>query len=280
MEIFNSINEKKFSVLMSVYKNENPEFFCQAVESVMNNTVRPAEIVIVKDGKLPQRLENVCNKILTQYPRYIHFVPLKKNVGLGIALQRGLLECHYDLVARMDTDDIAKPYRFEKQLKVFAHEASVDVCGGWIEEFSVDVEKIDNIRKVPETTKEIYNFAKKRNPFNHMTVMFRKEAVIKVGSYQHFPLLEDYYLWFRMIINKCRMYNIQEILCSVRTGKSMIARRGGLSYFKNEKKLYDCFYKQGYISAGEYITTLTERFIARIAPKEVRALMYRLFLRG
>lgn len=280
METFEAGKDKiKISVLMSVYKKENPAYFRQAVESVVNQTVKPDEIVIVKDGPLTNELEEVCNELLHEYKRYIRFVPLEKNMGLGLALQKGVTECRNQLIARMDTDDIAKLDRFEKQLKVFEENSDIAVCGGYIEEFSEDVNRIDSIRKVPLENKDIYEFAKKRNPFNHMTVMFRKGAVLDAGNYQPFYLLEDYYLWFRMLLNGEKMVNLSDILVSVRGGRNMVARRGGWKYFKNEKRLYEIFKKQRYISEIEYLCMVFIRGISRLMPNVIRRKIYGCFLR-
>lgn len=269
----------KFSVLMAVYYKEIPEYFLEAVESVINQTIKPSEILIVKDGPLTEALEEACNNLLHKYSQYIRFVHLEKNVGLGLALQKGVLECQYDLVARMDTDDISKPDRFEKQLKAFAATPSLVICGGFIEEFSTTPHQIDSIRSVPLDKDSIYTFAKKRNPFNHMTVMFRKKAVLDAGNYQPMLLLEDYYLWFRLIMNKCDMLNISDVLVQARTGKDMYMRRGGWNYFIREKQLYDIFFKRHYINKTEYIGVVLVRLISRLLPNKIRARIYSNFIR-
>ncbi len=274
-----NIKEMKFSVLMSVYHKENPEYFLLAVESVIKQSVKPTEVVIVKDGVLTKDLENACEKLLDYYPKCIRFVSLEENVGLGLALQKGVLACKYDLIARMDTDDISKPERFEKQLKVFAENPNLAVCGGFIEEFSSTPQHIDSVRSVPLDKASIYRFAKKRNPFNHMTVMFRKQAVLDAGGYRSFYLLEDYYLWFRMIYCNYDMINIPHILVSVRAGKSMYERRGGFQYFLSEKKLYGIFLKKGYIGFFTYMFVLTVRFACRVLPKHIRSLIYTIYIR-
>lgn len=279
MEIFREVSKVKFSVLMSVYEKENPVYFLQAVESVMNQTVPPSEIVIVKDGRLTEKLEFVCKRLKDKYPDCLRYVPLEKNVGLGLALQKGVLECKYDLVARMDSDDISKPNRFEKQIKEFISQPSLEMCGGFIEEFSDSPTYIDSVRRVPLDKKGISNFAKKRNPFNHVSVMFRKESVIKVGNYQSFPLMEDYFLWVRMIMANCNMKNIPDILVSVRAGRSMTDRRGGWEYFLYEKRFYKELYKNGYISIGDLYTILFVRCMVRLCPGKIRGVVYKFFMR-
>lgn len=269
----------KFSVLMSVYYKEKPECFLEAVESVINQTIKPAEIVIVKDGALTEALEEACSTLLHKYSPYIRFIPLERNVGLGLALQKGVLECRYDLIARMDTDDISKVDRFEKQLKAFIENPEIVICGGFIEEFSNSSQDIEGIRCVPLDRASIYEFAKRRNPFNHMTVMFRKQAVLDAGNYQSFLLLEDYYLWYRLILKKYSMMNIPDILVSVRADEGMIERRGGLSYFEKESRLYKLFYNDKYITLFELILVLFIRFWGRICPGKLRRIIYAYFLR-
>lgn len=269
----------KFSVLMSVYYKENPEYFRQAVESVINQTVKPTEIVIIKDGKLSEGLEKVFAELINEYPQYIRTVPLTENVGLGLALQRGVLACRYGLIARMDTDDISKSNRFEKQLRVFVENPQISICGGYIEEFSNSLKEVDSIRRVPLDTKSIYTFAKKRNPFNHVTVMFKKDAVLKAGNYQPFNLLEDYYLWFRMIMKKESMKNLPEVLVSVRGGNDMMMRRGGWGYFKKEKKLFDEFLREKFINKKQYVYILIARLIGRLMPNALRKKAYYMIMR-
>ncbi len=269
----------KFSVLMSVYYKEKTEYFLEAVESVINQTIKPTEIVIVKDGALTEELEEACSILLHKYSPNIRFVPLEKNVGLGLALQKGVLECRYDLIARMDTDDISKPDRFEKQLKAFATDSSLAICGGFIEEFSTTPQQIDSIRSVPLNKESIYAFAKKRNPFNHMTVMFNKKAVLDAGNYQPLLLLEDYYLWFRLIMHKKDMINLPDVLVKARTGKDMFMRRGGWEYFVREKKLYDIFFKEKYINIWQYMSVIFIRFMSRVIPNKMRFYLYHFFIR-
>ncbi len=272
------ISQMKFSVLMSIYKKECPEWFITAVESVESQTVKPDEVVIVQDGPLTDPLYDACDKLKNKYSN-IRYIKLKQNQGLGIALQYGVKACKNELIARMDTDDISVPDRFEKQLKEFSINSSLSLCGGFIEEFSTTPEELETTRKVPLTKNEIISFGKKRNPFNHMTVMFRKADVLAAGNYQSFLLFEDYYLWVRMIMKDYEMKNIADTLVLVRTGKGMIARRGGIEYFKKEKKLYQEFYRLGYINKAEMTVLLALRMIVHISPNWVRRIVYKNILR-
>lgn len=269
----------KFSVLMSVYRKENPKWFQMAVESVINQTIKPDEIVIVQDGELTKELYVICDELCDKYPQLISFYPLEQNSGLGIALQRGVLACKNEYIARMDTDDIALPDRFEVQLDAFKRNPNIVICGGYIQEFAGDAEHINAMRKVPVSKDEIYTFCKQRNPFNHMTVMFKKSAVLSVGNYQPFLLLEDYYLWYRLIKKGYEMCNVPVPLVRVRADESMINRRGGFDYFKREMALYKEFYNDGYINEFEMAYVLLVRLVSRICPDFIRKSIYHNFLR-
>ena len=267
----------KFSVLMSVYIKEKPEYLDKALESIFNQTVTPNEVILVEDGPLTKELEKVIKKYEKKYPE-LKPIKYKENRGLGIALHDGLLECSNELVFRMDTDDICLPTRFEKQLKVFK-EKNVDIVGSNITEFDETMENITSNRIVPETDEEIKKMIKKRNPMNHMTVAYKKDAVIKAGNYQNMMYFEDYYLWARMINNNCKFYNIQETLVNVRGGIDMIKRRGGKKYIKPityfEKQLLNL----KLINKKEYLINLISRIGMSLIPNSIRLLVYKKALR-
>ena len=195
---------EKFSVLMSVYKNEKAEYLDKAIESILNQTILPDEIVIVKDGLLTKELEDVLNKFSSKSSIF-KFLEFKHNRGLGLALKDGVLACSNELIARMDTDDIAKPERFEKQLEYLRTHPEISLLGSCIEEFSNDVYTPDSVTILPLKYDEIVKFAKKRNPFRHMTVIFKRSAVVNSGNYRDFLWCEEYDLWMRMIKTGHRM---------------------------------------------------------------------------
>ncbi|CRZ34502.1 glycosyltransferase [Herbinix hemicellulosilytica] len=171
----------KYSVLMSIYKKEKPEYFIQSIESMINQTLRPDEIVIVKDGELTKDLENIIEHYIYKYPGLFNIVPLKENVGLGKALDEGLKYCKNELVARMDTDDISLPERCEIQVKEFIKNPKLSIVGTMIDEFYDDPKNVISSRIVPTSNYEIHKFIKRRSPFNHPTVMFKKSDVIRCG---------------------------------------------------------------------------------------------------
>lgn len=269
----------KFSVLLSVYEKEKPLYFRTSLNSILEQTLLPAEVVIVKDGELLSELDNICTEYQTKYPNLFKFISLKKNQGLGKALQVGLEHCTYDIVARMDTDDIAKKDRFEKQIREFEKDDKLAILGSSIEEFSTTPDLIDSIRNVPLSNHEIRKYAKMRNPFNHMTVMFRKSAVLDVGSYQPFHLNEDYYLWYRLLNKGYKAKNLSESLVYARVDKNMFQRRGGVKYFLQEVKLQNIFYKNHFINTYEYVRNIGMRMSARLIPNAIRGILYRKYMR-
>ena len=214
-----------YSVLMSVYFKEKPEYLEQAIESIQVQTVSTNNFVLVCDGPLTKGLDEVIAKKQEQMGKILCVVRLKKNGGLGNALNEGIRHCKNELVARMDSDDIAYADRCEKQIVVFNTHPEVSICSGIVEEFTITPDVIDAKRVPPETNAEIIKFAKRRNPFNHPCVMYKKSAVEAVESYQDFYLLEDYYLWLRMLMNGYQGYNIQEPLLHMRAGADMYKRR-------------------------------------------------------
>lgn len=267
-----------YSVLISLYYKENPVCFHQSLESLLKQTISPTEIVLVEDGPLTEELYQIIVKYTAQYSS-LKVVTLPSNQGLGKALNEGLKHCSYDLVARMDTDDIAKPDRFEKQLKIFNQYPDIDVVSSWIDEFEGNINHVSSIRKLPELHADIYQFAKTRNPINHPVVMFRKSAVLGAGGYKHFPLFEDYYLWVRMLMNGAKFYNIQESLLYFRSSSDMFKRRGGWNYAINEYKLQKEFRDIGFIDNTNFFKNILLRFVSRILPNRLRSLLYKNILR-
>lgn len=268
-----------FSVLMAVYAKDNPAWIAQALDSVLHNTVPPAEIVVVQDGPVPPGISRVLAEYRAKYPR-IKPVVLEQNRGLGIALQKGLEACSCELVARMDADDISLPERFEKQLACFVQTPDLAVLGGTIEE--VDAEDLHPvaIRKVPLTDKECKKFLKTRCPFNHMTVMFQKKFILQAGNYQPFHLMEDYYLWARCAANGYKMANLPDVLVRMRTDAALYGRRGGWKYFKSNAALSQKLYELKLISFPRHVFNLCVRFcVQAIMPNSFRAVFYQKVLR-
>ena len=267
-----------FSVLMSIYKAEKPSYLIMSLNSVLNQTLQASEIIIVEDGPLTTDLYAILDEFESKNP-IIRRLRLSENHGLGYALCEGIKYCRYELVARMDTDDICKPNRFEVQVEFMEKNYEVDVLGTWIDEFFDVKENVVSIRKVPEGSKGLYEFGKKRNPMNHPTVMFRKSSVLKAGSYQTCMLLEDYYLWVKMLKMGMVFYNIQESLLYFRLSHDIYKRRGGLKYAITEVKFQIELHKIGYLTIFETIRNIASRFFVRVMPVCIRRRIYRRLLR-
>lgn len=267
-----------FSILLSLYKKEQPSFLKQSLDSLLSQTLRPNEIVLVKDGPLTSELEAVVSDFAKHFAS-LKIIALPQNLGLGKALNEGLKHCSYELVARMDTDDIAKPNRFEKQIRIFNEYPEIDVCSAWMEEFVDSPKHSVSIKKIPEQHNDIVIYAQSRNPINHPVVMFRKKAVLEAGAYQHFPLFEDYYLWIRMLKNGAKFYNIQESLLYFRTSPDMFKRRGGWKYAIDELHFQKVMLDMNMISIKQFLLNVITRFPVRIAPNQVRSWLYKKILR-
>ena len=267
-----------FSVLLSVYAKEHPAFLEKSLDSIFAQSLLPTEVILVEDGPLTPELDAVVANFQRQYA-ILKVIVLAQNQGLGKALNEGLKHCSYELVARMDTDDIAKPNRFAKQVAVFKKNPDIDVVSAWVEEFEENVGAVSFVRKIPEYDSEIREYAKFRNPVNHPVVMFKKSAVEAAGGYQHFPLFEDYYLWIRMLNNGAKFYNIQESLLFFRLSPDMFKRRGGWKYAMDELRFQRMLKRVHFISSFIYIQNVVIRFTMRIIPNGWRSFLYKRLLR-
>lgn len=270
---------KGYSVLMSVYHKEKPEYLKQAIASIQAQTLPTDDFVLVCDGPLNDALDAVIAKKQQEMGKILNVVRLAKNGGLGNALNEGIKHCKNELVARMDSDDIAYQDRCEKQIAVFYKHPEVSICSGIVEEFTCTPDVVDAKRVPPEVHEEIVEFAKKRNPFNHPCVMYKKSAVEAVGSYQDFYLLEDYYLWLRMLMAGYQGYNIQEPLLHMRAGSDMYLRRAGWKYAKTQARLFKFMKSQDFIGEGQYIKSCMIRSGSALAPNWLRKLMFEKVLR-
>lgn len=268
-----------YSVLMSVYHKEKPDFLKQSMESIFQQTVPTNDFVLVCDGPLNNELDTVINEMQKLFGERLKVIRLAKNGGLGNALNEGIKYCKNELVARMDSDDIAYADRCERQLEVFKRYPEISICSGIVEEFTDNPSVVDARRVPPETNAEIIEFAKMRNPFNHPCVMYRKSDVEAVGSYQDFYLLEDYYLWLRMLMADYKGYNLQEPLLHMRAGSEMYKRRGGWKYVQSQMKLFRFMKEKGFISEWHYFKGCFLRWGSAISPNWLRRFMFERFLR-
>ncbi|WP_029509678.1 glycosyltransferase [Leuconostoc lactis] len=269
----------EFSVLMSVYFNDSKENLEKSLLSVINQSVVPKEIIIVLDGKLPTDLELFIYNFSKNHS-IIKIVALKENKGLGNALAEGTKYITTSLIARMDADDIAIPERFEMQLKMFSQDHTIGIVGGQIAEFQGDKENVLSYRKVPVSDPEIRKFAKYRSPFNHPTIMIKKELLMSVGGYVDYPFLEDYFLWIRILSQtNVKVKNIDKTLVYMRVDDGLYSRRGGLKYLKSYTSLKTYAYKIQFIGISEYLMTVSSMIMSSLFPSPIRKCFYRLFLR-
>ncbi|MFW1741874.1 glycosyltransferase family 2 protein [Acinetobacter johnsonii] len=227
-----------FSVLLSLYFKESPIFLNKCFQSIWDEqSLQPSQIVLVIDGPVGSDLQEVVKQWQDKLGDILLMLPLKENVGLGKALNEGLKHCTYEWVFRMDTDDICKPDRFEKQIQFIRENPEVVLFSGQIVEFDENPDDATVLKSVPTEHTDIIKFAQKRSPFNHMTVAYRKSVIEAVGGYQHHLFMEDYNLWLRVIGAGYRVGNHPDILLYARVGNGMHARRKGYEYIKSEKKL-------------------------------------------
>lgn len=245
-----------YSVLMSVYEKELPEYLNESFQSMFNQTAPPDDFVLICDGPMTAGLDAVIDHYLAQYPDVLRVIRLKNNTGLGRVLNTGLARCKNELVARMDSDDIAFPDRCEKQLAMFEKDNALDVVGGWIEEFAIDPAASFSMRRVPEANDAIVAFASIRCPFNHPTVMFKRDRVLSLGGYKDIPLCEDYDLWGRMLIARYKTTNLQEPLVWMRTSQEMLQRRKKHSVHRARKNIKRQLLKQGMMSRSKYLFSM------------------------
>lgn len=267
---------EKISVLLSIYFKENEIYLDEAFKSLAIQKTMIDEVVAVIDGPISNGLWRVVRKWDRELP--LKIVELNENVGLGKALNAGLQACSNDLVARMDTDDICLPERFEKQIKMFIRNPELVIIGGAVDEFT-EKNNIRKLKKVPCGYDNISKTIAKRNPFNHMTVMFRKQKIIEIGGYKHHYLMEDYNLWLRCYAAGFAMDNVNDVLVLARTGEEMINRRKGLKYIKSEYELYKLIVDLGINKGVSAKLIFLGRSLVRLLPKRLLSSIYNQLLR-
>lgn len=265
-----------FSVLLSIYHKEDPCYFEMALRSIWDDqTLKPGEIVVVKDGPLTDALDGVVERWKSKLPERVNVVSLKLNVGLAAALNKGLEYCSFDLIARMDTDDIATCDRFERQFGFMSDNPEISVCSGQIEEWDRRMKKKLAVRTLPVLHDDIKKMCSRRSPISHPAVMYRKLDVINVGGYPDiYP--EDYPLWGIMMSKGYVFANLPFVILKMRTGEGLMARRGW-KFYKGEVKTYLLFKRIGIINNYEFLSNVFARFVLRLSPTWMKKLMYNAF---
>ena len=273
----------KYSVLMSVYYKENPEFLRIAIQSMLAQTIIPEEFILVKDGPLTSELEAEIKKFELNNPGLFTFITNETNLGLGPALRKGVEASKNEIIIRMDSDDYSVPFRCEKLLNIFNLDKELGMVGSYEVEFANDIHNIVAIHKVPETNDEIEHFMRRRCAILHPTVAFKKSEVIRAGNYQQtseYPIYEDYDLFSRMVFEthvKC--YNIQDNLYYIRTSEDFYKRRGGIEYAKTILRFKWHLHKRRHMSLGDFLVSGLGQAFVCVIPNKLRKLYYMKFLR-
>lgn len=270
------MSQENYSVLMSVYFKEQPNNLRQAMESMRQQTVPTDDFVLVCDGPLTDGLNAVIGEEQEKLGKVLQILRLPQNSGLGNALNEGLKLCKNELVARMDSDDISRTYRCEKQLELFERYSDISLSSGTVSEFIDDPADPTGKRKVPITDEEIRVFSRKRNPMNHPCVMFKKSAVEHAGGYKEtYYFFEDYYLWVRMLMKGFRARNSKDILLDMRSSADMYLRRGGKKYADDMLRFHKGMQRSGWSSKADFLTGAVPHAVVCLLPNGVRKLVYR-----
>lgn len=272
-------NYPEYSILMSVYYKEKPEFLKISINSMLEQSVRPSEFIIVKDGPLPNNLNRILDSFKKRFPNLFKFIELEKNVGLGPALRIGVEQCKYEWIVRMDSDDYSVPDRVEKQFKVINENPDISLVGSNVYEF---IDRIDNVIclvDLPEVHDQIYNFSKTRCPFRHPSLMYKKSSILRSGNYREYYLMEDYDLYVRFLREGFKCYNIQEPLVYMRISDDFFKRRGGWKYLKSILKFKNEQLLNGYFTPFQYLKSTAPHIVVSILPNNLRDWIYKNALR-
>ena len=265
-------------MLMSVYYKEKPEVLRKSMESVFSQTNATDDFVLVCDGPLTAELDEVINEFERKYD-VLRVIRFEKNRGLGPALNDGIEACKNELIARMDSDDIAPDYRCQHQIDAFSKDSELVILGGTVEEFEGNVNNIVSKKQMPTNDQEIKSYAKLRCPFNHPTVMYKKSAVQQAGGYPPLYLHEDYGLWVKLLSNGVKVGNLRDTLCFMRVDSGLYARRGGFKYLKAGVAFRIYVYKSGYSSFLKTLIGVTAFTVVCLVPTRIRKFIYGKFLR-
>lgn len=267
-----------YSVLSTLYKNDSPEYLKQSIESMLAQTVVTNDYVLVADGPIPTELKEVLSEYEGKYD-FFNIVQLPENVGLGVALNEGLKACKNDLVARLDADDISLPTRCEEQLSAFEKDVDLVIVGTDMYEFEDDPEKITSLKQMPYSHEQIYKFGKRRNPFNHSSVMYKKSVIMDLGGYANLRRSQDIELWARVIYAGHKCQNLNKPLIKFRCGGSRVQRKKKWSNVKSDLKVFKKNYKMGYASFTDYVYVWITQMAFFILPTKLAGKLYKKLFR-
>jgi glycosyltransferase involved in cell wall biosynthesis len=262
-----------FSLLVSMYDGDRPDYLRRAFRSAVDDqTVRPDQVIIVRDGPVRDELARCLDELRCSSPVPVTFIPLPSNRGLGPALDQGVAASWFDVIARQDADDVSMPHRFEVELRLIQ---DADIVGAGLLEFVTDIDDIVGQRTPPTDPGQIQRYARMHDPFNHPTVVYRREAVLAAGGYGDLPLMEDYALFARMLAGGARAVNVAEPLVYYRVGAKAFKRRGGGELLRSELRLQRDFRRRGFTSPAEYARNVVVRGGYRLIPWWFRRALYR-----
>lgn len=270
-----------FSILITVYHKDNPKYLQEALESIRIQTVAPSEIIIVEDGPISSDLKKVILDFKDSNNCDIKILSLPENIGTGLAMNEGIKACSYDLIAKMDSDDISYPDRFEKQLRIFENNPEISFVSAYVAEFVNDnKDNVISYRILPEKHEDILSYARKRCPLNQPVVMYKKSAVLACDGYKKFTFGEDYDLWVRALLKGYKFYNIQEPLLYFRSNTDTIKKRGDFWYLKIDLSHHYDFYKMGFLTLPQFLYNSLIRIVVRLSPLKLRRYIYNKLLRS
>lgn len=272
-------NLPPYSVLMSVYLNEKPGFLSESLESMLTQTVPPSDFVLVCDGKLTDELNVIVKSFESEYSEIFNSIRLIENVGTGLAANEGIKACKYDLIVKMDSDDICMPTRCQKQLLMFLKNPKLDMVGAYIQEFDSETDELLAVKKTPLKHEEILKYAKRRNPFNNQTLIFRKSMAEKVGGYSNIKRCEDYEFVTKMLMAGAIGENMPEILVKYRVTKDNIKRRKNWTNTKSFIHVRKNLLKSGFSNIFDFIIPCTAQLLMFILPEKFTLWMYNKKLR-
>lgn len=269
----------KYSVLMSIYHKVDVKYMKESLDSVINQTLKPDEILIIKDGKLTKEQEKLLDGYYNKNKNVFKFIEFDENHGQGYAYEYALSKCRNDLVTLMDFDDACDLSKNEKEVKFLKEHPDIDIVGSNCLEFKENKNEVIAFRKMPETNEEIVKFCKKRCPLIQPTTMFRKDKVLECGGYKEGRIAEDWDLYIRAIQHGLKLYNIQESLVYVRVNDDFYKRRGGIEYLKTILKFKRKQYKNGFFSLSDYIISSFAHIVSCLMPNFIRTFIYKKILR-
>lgn len=269
----------KYSVLMSVYKKENPDFLKESIQSMLDQTKKPNEFILIEDGPLTKELYDVIDSFVTEKPKLFNIIKLKKNIGLGPALAIGVKKARYDYIARMDSDDISEKTRIEKEINEFLKDKSLVIVGTNVDEFEGSISNVVSRVVLPQNHQDIVLYNKKRSPFRHPCILFKKQEIMSVGNYRKYDFFEDYDLYNRIISKGYKCKNIQESLVYVRTSSDFYKRRSGISYVIIMSRFRWGQYQMGITNLFEFLIYTTSHALVCLMPNTLRKIIYKKILR-